>query len=73
MRAITSEIGTKPRLEGETRSKMLMLESGSYDEDLKRRNLNEFETTLTELIAIAPAANIGFRSPNAAIGMPMML
>ena len=29
-----------------------------------RPNLREFVTTVTELIAIAPAAAIGFRNPN---------
>ena len=58
------------------RSVGLIVESGTkgnYSEDLKRRSLKEFETTLTELIAIAPAATIGLRNPNAAIGMPITL
>jgi hypothetical protein len=36
-------------------------------------NRSELETTLTELIAIAAAANIGFNNPNAEIGMPITL
>lgn len=35
--------------------------------------LNEFDTTLTELSAIAAAAIIGFSSPNAASGIPTIL
>jgi hypothetical protein len=34
-------------------------------------NLSEFVTTLTELNAIAPAANIGLSKPIAAKGMPI--
>lgn len=36
-------------------------------------NLSEFVTTLTELNAIAPAANIGLSKPIAASGMPILL
>jgi hypothetical protein len=38
-----------------------------------RFNLNELDTTLTELNAIAAAANIGLRSPRAATGIPIIL
>jgi hypothetical protein len=37
------------------------------------RNLSEFVTTLTELNAIAPAANIGLSKPSAASGIPILL
>jgi hypothetical protein len=37
------------------------------------RSRNEFVTTLTELIAIAAAATIGFKKPNAARGIPTTL
>jgi len=37
------------------------------------RSLSEFVTTLTELNAIAPAANIGLSNPNAAKGIPILL
>lgn len=40
---------------------------------LKRRSRSELVTTKTELKAIAPAANIGFSRPTAAIGMPIVL
>ena len=36
-------------------------------------SLSEFVTTLTELNAIANAASIGLRSPNAATGIPITL
>ena len=37
------------------------------------RSLREFETTLTELSAIAAAAYIGFSKPSAATGIPTTL
>ena len=40
---------------------------------LARFNLRELDTTLTELKAIAAAANIGLSNPRAATGMPMIL
>lgn len=36
-------------------------------------NLSELLTTLTELNAIAPAANVGLNIPNAARGIPITL
>jgi hypothetical protein len=49
------------------------VERNLTQENLYRRKRREFETTLTELKAIAPAATIGLRSPNAATGIPITL
>ena len=62
-----------PALEGHSRKRTEFRKRGSYDADLKRRNLKEFDTTLTELIAIAAAATMGLSSPSAANGIPITL
>jgi len=46
------------------------IEGGQREEWRKR---SEFDRTLTELKAIAPAASMGFRSENAANGIPTEL
>jgi hypothetical protein len=44
-----------------------------YDYELFDRKRSELLTTLTELNAIAAAANVGLRKPRAASGIPMIL
>ena len=47
--------------------------AGTTHHNLAKRRRSELDTTLTELNAIAAAANIGFSKPNAATGIPMTL
>lgn len=48
-------------------------EHGGRHQNFTRLSRSEFDTTDTELKAIAAAANIGFSSPSAASGIPMTL